>query len=73
MTAKELAELLGTKAMLPVEGGHLSVPVEVVDARNRYGAVDVKVKPINGTGEKWIAESRLKRRTKWVDLGMDGE
>ncbi len=40
------------------EGG-LIFPVSILDARLRWGNVDFLVKPIGGTGEKWVSEMRV--------------
>lgn len=52
-TAQELAENVGKKALLKPAGTSLWFMVEILDARNRYGNLDYKVRPTAGTGEAW--------------------
>jgi hypothetical protein len=52
-TAQELAQNIGKTALLKVAGSSLWFEVEIVDARQRYGNLDYKVKPISGEGEAW--------------------
>lgn len=32
----------------------MSFPVRILNERFRYGRLDVKIKPINGSGERWV-------------------
>lgn len=52
-TAQELAQNIGKTAHLTVAGTRLTFKVQILDARNRYGNLDYKVKPIEGDGEAW--------------------
>lgn len=54
MTAKEMAALIGTTRSYHVTH-NLDFDVLVVDARTRFGDVDVLVHPSSGFGEQWIA------------------
>jgi hypothetical protein len=52
-TARELALNIGKRGLLRVSGTGLTFEVEILDARNRYGNMDYKVRPISGEGETW--------------------
>jgi hypothetical protein len=52
-TAQELAQNVGKKALLNPAGTSLWFMVEILDARNRYGNLDYKVRPEAGEGEAW--------------------
>ena len=52
-TAQELAENIGKRGQLRVAGTALTFEVQILDARNRYGNLDYKVKPMSGEGEAW--------------------
>ena len=58
MTGRELAALIGsTGSYQPTRG--LSFAVRVLDARTRFGNVDVLVQPVAGSGEQWITLDRF--------------
>lgn len=52
-TAQELAQNIGKTGHLTVAGTRLTFKVQILDARNRYGNLDYKVKPMSGDGEAW--------------------
>lgn len=52
-TAQELAQNIGKRGQLRVAGTALTFEVEILDARNRYGNLDYKVRPTTGKGEAW--------------------
>lgn len=52
-TAQELAQNIGKRGQLRVAGTQLTFEVQILDARNRYGNLDYKVKPMSGEGEAW--------------------
>ena len=52
-TAQELAQNIGKRGQLRVAGTALTFEVEILDARNRYGNLDYKVRPTVGEGEAW--------------------
>lgn len=57
MNSTELAEYVGREGLLRVD--HLSVTVRSLDAREVFGRLDVLVEPVQGTGQAWVAESRI--------------
>ena len=61
-TAQELAQNIGKTALLRVAGSELCFMVEIVDARQRYGNLDYKVKPVTGEGEAWHQADGMKVR-----------
>lgn len=52
----------GDPAELTVDG--LVIYVLVVDTRRSYGRTDVLVRPVAGSGEKWVTLDRLTRRAQ---------
>ena len=58
MTATELVKNLHRTGEYRING--LAVSVEVVDARLRFGEMDFKITPLNGTGEIWTRASGVK-------------
>lgn len=57
MTAREMVGLIGQRGLMNIEG--MAVAVQVVDARVRFGAVDVQVEPVTGAGAKWTPRDRV--------------
>lgn len=63
MTARQLASVIGKTTTVQVPGWHnLDFEVRVIDARLRYGNLDVLVQPIAGFGEQWICADRTALR-----------
>ena len=58
MTSEELRAYVGRQGLLTM-GGPLSVLVKSVDAREVFGRLDILVEPVEGTGQAWVAESRI--------------
>ena len=67
-TAQELAQNIGKTALLRIAGSVLCFEVEIVDARQRYGNLDYKVKPVMGEGEAWHQADGMKVRCE-VTIG----
>jgi len=60
MTVVEAASMVGrTDAQYQVDGT-LSVPVSIKDTRHRFGSFDFLIEPINGFGERWVSEGKIK-------------
>lgn len=70
LTSQQITKRIGTEAALTLsaiipgglrlEGSYtLTVGVIVLDARSNYGRVDYLVKPVIGSGEAWVSETRL--------------
>tara|TARA_Y100000310_G_scaffold225593_1_gene227600 strand:- start:558 stop:761 length:204 start_codon:yes stop_codon:yes gene_type:complete len=57
MTARESAAYIDRTGHLRCDD--LSVDVLVVDARQVWDRVDVKVTPVSGTGEQWVSLERV--------------
>jgi len=58
--ASSLALYLGKTGLLRCE--YLSVDVTVGDAKRSYGRTLLLVRPVSGTGEQWVDESRV----RWI-------
>ena len=58
-TAQELAQNIGKKGLMQVSGSSLWFEVEIIDARQRYGNLDYKVRPLSGEGEQWHQASNI--------------
>ena len=58
MTNAELAAYVGRTGLLSFDG-KIAVEVRAHDAREVYGRLDILVEPVAGTGEVWVAESRI--------------
>ena len=50
---------LGSQHFVTLEGGHVTILVEVVDLRQTFGRLDAKVAPVNGWGEMWVDSARF--------------
>ena len=59
MSITDMQALIGRKGFLPVEGGDMSIMVEVRDIKIAYGRVLYLVKPIEGKGSKWVNSERV--------------
>lgn len=57
MNAKDAAALIGKTVTLLSDG--LRFYVEILDVREAYGRTDYKVKPVGGSGEKWVSRDRV--------------
>ena len=55
--ASSLALYLGKTGVLRCE--YLSIDVTVADAKRSYGRTLLLVRPVSGTGEQWVEESRV--------------
>lgn len=53
MNIEELAKLVGQRARWTIFD--LDVPVEVTDARSIFGRIDIRIKPVGGSGEHWCS------------------
>lgn len=57
MTDDDLAALRGRTGTVEVDT--LNFSVTVVDARIRFGHLDLRVAPVTGTGAKWVEAHRV--------------
>ena len=55
--ASSLALYIGKAGALRCE--YLSVDVTVADAKRSYGRTLLLVRPVSGSGEQWVEESRV--------------
>ena len=55
--ASSLALFIGKSGALRCE--YLSVDVTVADAKRSYGRTLLLVRPVSGSGEQWVEESRV--------------
>jgi hypothetical protein len=56
--ASSLALYIGKSGVLRCE--YLSVDITVADAKRSYGRTLLLVRPVSGTGEQWVEESRIR-------------
>lgn len=59
MSLEDLVGIIGRMGIMPIEGGELRIKVEVRDVKKAYGNVLYEVKPIEGTGSKWVKAERV--------------
>jgi len=57
-TADDLTALVGRKGQ--IELNSLTVEVGVLNARHRYGHVDLLISPEAGFGEQWVEARRVR-------------
>ena len=55
--ASSLALYIGKTGVLRCE--YLSINVTIADAKRSYGRTLLLVRPVSGTGEQWVEESRV--------------
>jgi hypothetical protein len=55
--ASSLALYLGKTGVLRCE--YLSVDITIADAKRSYGRTLLLVRPVSGSGEQWVEESRV--------------
>ena len=55
--ASSIALFIGKSGALRCE--YLSVDVTVADAKRSYGRTLLLVRPVSGSGEQWVEESRI--------------
>jgi hypothetical protein len=67
MTGRELAGLIGRDAAYRVAG--LTMAVRVVDARTRFGGVDVLISPVAGSGEQWVQVDSVRMMADNINEG----
>jgi hypothetical protein len=58
VTIIEMSYIVGKDVTIDLEG--LSVLCKILDAKTAYGKVRLLVKPVSGSGSKWIETSRVK-------------
>jgi hypothetical protein len=56
--ASSLALYIGKTGALRCE--YLSVDITIADAKRSYGRTLLLVRPVAGTGEQWVEESRIR-------------
>lgn len=61
-----MAKFVGRRALLEVEAGSqakkpllIHVEVEIIAAKWKFGRVDLKFRPVAGTGEGWASLEKL--------------
>ena len=59
MTGQEIADPIGRTGYYHPDGS-LEIPVVVRNTRPRYGTIDYLIAPIGGSGEKWVADNKVK-------------
>lgn len=57
LTDTDLALFKRRSGTINIEG--LIVSVTVIDARFRYGHIDLKVTPVSGRGERWMESGKV--------------
>ena len=63
MSISEIIRLVGDRTgnsdtgLYSIDG--LRFPVRILDARQVFGRIDVRITPINGVGERWISAEGL--------------
>lgn len=56
MTTNDKIKLIGKRGMLGNSAVYpLKFEVEITDVREHFGRVDYFVKPVGGTGERWVS------------------
>ena len=58
MTSAELAAYVGREGLLSC-GGSIGVQVKSLDAREVFGRLYILIEPVAGTGQAWVAETRI--------------
>lgn len=56
----EQKALIGKQGRLNVEDNQLTIIVTIEDIRQAYGRIDYKVRPVNGSGQKWVDAGRVR-------------
>lgn len=57
MSAAALAPYIGREGLLPLDG--IRIVVVVIDARYRFGTMDLRVTPEAGDGSRWVEADRV--------------
>lgn len=64
MSLSEIVKLVGKRTGMKTEAAirfdGLFINIQIKDARQSFGRVDVLVTPLNGKGEKWVAVDSLR-------------
>lgn len=55
----EMVGIIGTTALVRVEGTTFSVPMTISDVKVSYGNKRYLVSPVGGTGQAWVDASRV--------------
>lgn len=59
MTLSLVSRWVGKEVHIRVEDNSFTIPCTVLDFRQVYQRIDIKVTPKNGAGEKWISTERV--------------
>ena len=55
---KELMKKLGKMAVFITDG--MSFDVEITNVRKAFGRIDYEIKPMSGSGSKWVSSDRIR-------------
>lgn len=64
ITDIDIAQLKGMSGTMSIDALHVGICI--IDARRRFGHVDVLVEPLNGTGEQWVEKHRVRNLVSQV-------
>ncbi len=59
MTVATMAGFIGKTGIYEITN-KLGVEVKVVDCRDRFGNLDVRITPVAGTGTTWVLETSMR-------------
>lgn len=52
-------QYVGGKGQLSLERPAVTIAVKLLEARERFGRLDVKIEPVAGSGTAWVSDERL--------------
>lgn len=58
-TAELVEKYVNKRALWLVMQSKVWVPVETLDVRQAFGRIDVRISPVGGKGEMWVASDAL--------------
>jgi hypothetical protein len=67
MTGTEMKALIGTRVHLPKRS--LRFECIVLDVKNSYGRITIRLRPISGEGEDWVNASSVTAISSSPDAG----
>jgi hypothetical protein len=64
MSVAEMAQVIGKVADLRIES--FQIKIRILDVKVSYGNTRYLVKPVAGSGEAWVDESRVSKIVEFV-------
>ena len=59
MKLLDAMRLMDEVQLMAIEGNEIHVPVRLVDIKQSYGSIRFLIRPVGGSGAKWVDAARI--------------